>query len=93
MDKGIGCIYKHSQRNWPYLSPNTTLVVSPLYDNTTLQGTPVVKSTSPDNQILTKPLACLHKTRKVDSTVNLDDESHYFSTPREKQSKCHKPSC
>ena len=27
MGKGIGCIYKHSQRNWPYLSLNTTFAI------------------------------------------------------------------
>ena len=84
MGKGIGRVYKHSQRNWPYPSLNITFVVPPLSDNTTFHGTIGGKITSPDNQIATKPLACLYSTSKLDSEVNLGDDSNSFSTPRKK---------
>ena len=32
MSKGIGCIYKYDQQNWPYPSPNTTFVVPKFSD-------------------------------------------------------------
>ena len=32
MGKGIGHIYKYDQQNYPYPSPNTTLVIPPRFD-------------------------------------------------------------
>ena len=32
MGKGIGCIYKYDQRNWPYPSPNTNFIIPPCFD-------------------------------------------------------------
>ena len=39
MGKGVYRVYKHSQHNWTYPSPNTTFGVPSISDNTTFQVT------------------------------------------------------
>ena len=55
MDKGIGCIYKHSQRNCPPPPPSTTFVVPQHSVYTTTHVTTVDISAFPDNIFQTKP--------------------------------------
>ena len=71
----INLIHHPSQKNVP-----------PCYVNLTLQVTTGGRSSSPDNRIQTKPLSIPNCTNKLDSAVNVDDNSQYFSTPRNNHS-------
>ena len=76
--KGIGLVHKDIQHNWHYPPPNTTFVVAPLSGSNTLQGIKGNKSTTPNNQIKTKHLSCVHIISKLDSALSIDDDSQLF---------------
>ena len=74
MNRGVGRVYKHSQWNQTYLSPNTSFVVSPHYLNTTPYSTKGGGILSPENLIQTKPLSTPKSKNKLDTALNIYDK-------------------
>ena len=65
MGRGDGSDYMHNQRNWTYLSPNKTFIISICSVNISMQVTTVRSSASPANLIQTKPSSIPKLTNKL----------------------------
>ena len=87
MGKGIRRVYKYSQCNWTFSTPNTVLgvtprsVSSPQNDNTNYCGADIIYHNQPS------PVSNPTTTDQVDTDVNNDGYTKYFATPRE-QNHC-----
>ena len=75
MGRRSGRVYKHSQRNWPYSSPIMKICIPTRSVNKAPYATILISIASPDNIVQTKPLSVLDATIKLDTAVNIDDES------------------
>ena len=61
-----------------YLASLTKKFIPTSSVNTTLPVTTGVRSVSPENRIKIQPLSIPNFTNKLDTDVNIDDESQYF---------------
>ena len=71
-------VFRYIHSNWTYSSPNTPFVVPPRSLNPTLQVTTVQRSSLPDNIIQTKTLLSPNCTKKLDSSVYINEGSQYL---------------
>ena len=82
MVKGIGHVYKHTRRSWPYPSPNKNVFVPPRSvssqkkDSTRDCGASTIAITRPS------PKSKLTTIDNFDTDVNNNDDSQSFVTPR-----------
>ena len=80
--KGIGHVYKSGQPNCPYPYPNTTFVITPPSslssqpDSTNDFGVTLIANNQP------LPVSNITTTNQVDTDINDDDYSQYFTSPR-----------
>ena len=77
-------VYKHSKCNWPYPPPNTTFVVPSQYLSSSKNDITIGCSHFIIYLIWPTPLSNLTTKNKVDTDVDIDDESQSVENPRKK---------
>ena len=82
MSKGIGCIYKYDQHNFPYPCLKITFVLPQCSDLSIQTRCNSASDASVDEHALASSISYQINRHHGNTSVNDNDDSHLFETPR-----------